>query len=81
LLSLAGGFLSSAVVSVIAVGFWRTALRHRFFLSGEQSRRYRGHHYSVATPAVITHFVSGKRKSDAALREQADLLNLSSVEE
>ena len=35
----------------------------------------------VATPAVITHFVPGERKSDAALREQADLLNLSSVEE
>jgi len=51
------------------------------FLSGEQSRRYRGHHHFVATPAVITHFVSGERKSDAALREQADLLNLSSVEE
>jgi len=34
----------------------------------------------VATPAVITHFVPGERKSDAALREQADLLNLSSVE-
>jgi len=80
LLSLAGGFLSSAVVSVIAVGFWRT-LRHRFLLSGGQSRRYRGHHYFVATPAVITHFVPGERKSDAALREQADLLNLSSVEE
>ncbi len=77
LLSLQGNFLSSAVVSLFAVGcltyyfappIFSFRVSHRFDLLAI--------FVFLTTSAVITHFVSRVRKSSEALREQANLLNL-----
>ena len=77
LLSLQGRFLSSAVVSIIAVG----CLAY-YFAPPIFSFRVSDPFEVVAiivfltTSALITHFVSRVRKSAEGLRQQANLLNL-----
>jgi PAS domain S-box-containing protein len=77
LLSLKGSLLSTAVVSLITVGFLTY-----FFVPPLFSFRVRDPFEMVAiivfltASAVITHFVSQVRKSAEGLREQASLLDL-----
>ena len=77
LLSVQGNFISSAVVSLVAVGslayyFSPTIFSFRVSDSSEAMVVT----VFLITAGVITHFVSRVRKSTEGLREQADLLNL-----
>ena len=77
LLSLAGSFLSSAVVSLIAFGCLAYYFAPPIFsFQADNPVDIAAIITFVATSAVITRLVSGVRKSEAALREQASLLNL-----
>jgi PAS domain S-box-containing protein len=76
-LSLAGSFLSSTIVSLVAVGCLAYYLPPIFSFGVANPADIAAIIAFFTTSAVITRLVSGVRKSEAVLRERANLLDLS----
>lgn len=77
LMALQGSFLSSAVVSLVAVGLLNFYFVPPIFhLRVSDLIDYVELLAFLLTSAVITHLASRQRKSEALLREKADLLDL-----
>ena len=77
LMSLQGSFLSSAIVSLIAIGCLAYYFAPPIF-SFRVNDQFDGFVIAafLTTSAVITHLVSSMRRAEISLRERANLLNL-----